>query len=255
MPIPSTRPRKRLFLGLTLAGFIASAAAALGVWRLAAPGLSELNPWLPWVVAAALVLLVLAVALGLGLIALAVLGFPVLKVAQRLAWWAINLLFPVVIGLGRLIDIDRERIERSFIELSNHLVRGRTLRISADKVLILAPHCIQLDLCSHRITSKIDNCKQCGKCPVGDLLRIAHELGVHLAVVPGGTLARQVVMKLRPRAVLAIACERDLVSGIHDTFPLPVVGVLNARPNGPCRNTWVDVAAVERNLRAIVAPR
>ncbi len=249
------RPRKRLFLGLTLAGFLVSCAVAFAAWRLASPGLSQISPWLPWVVAAALALLVLVVAFGVGLIILAALGFPVLTVAQRLAWWALNLLFPVVITLGRLLDFDRPRIERSFIELSNHLVRGRSLHISPDRVLILVPHCIQLDLCNHRITHKIENCKQCGRCPVGDLLRIALQLGVHLAVVPGGTLARQVVKSLRPRAVLAIACERDLVSGIQDIFPLPVVGVLNDRPNGPCCNTTVDIDAVERNLRAIVAQR
>ena len=67
----------------------------------------------------------------------------------------------------------------------------------------------------------------------------------------GGTLARQIVKKNRPQAVLAIACERDLMSGIQDVYPLPAVGVLNIRPNGPCYNTRVDIKEFKKVLRQI----
>ena len=59
---------------------------------------------------------------------------------------------------------------------------------------------------------------------------------------------------MRPKAVLAIACERDLMSGIQDVFPLPAVGVLNIRPNGPCYNTSVDMNEVRRQLEEIIEP-
>jgi len=66
-----------------------------------------------------------------------------------------------------------------------------------------------------------------------------------MAVATGGTLARQMVKQIRPKAIVAVACERDLTSGIQDVFPLPVVGVLNERPFGPCFNTRVDIKRVE----------
>lgn len=66
-----------------------------------------------------------------------------------------------------------------------------------------------------------------------------------MAVATGGTLARQIVKQIRPKAIVAVACERDLTSGIQDVFPLPVVGVLNERPFGPCFNTRVDIKRVE----------
>lgn len=65
-------------------------------------------------------------------------------------------------------------------------------------------------------------------------------------------MARQIVYKTRPKAVLAIACERDLMSGIQDVYPLPAVGVLNIRPNGPCYNTHVDIEAVKEELAKII---
>ncbi|HCG04438.1 MAG TPA: hypothetical protein DEV75_05105, partial [Desulfovibrio sp.] len=42
---------------------------------------------------------------------------------------------------------------------------------------------------------------------------------------------------------------RDLASGIQDTHPIPVYGVLNERPNGPCLDTLVSLGNVEKALR------
>ena len=104
------------------------------------------------------------------------------------------------------------------------------------------------------MTRDPNNCKRCGGCNIGDLVTLSEEMGFHFFVATGGTLARQVVYNTRPKAVLAIACERDLMSGIQDVFPLPAVGVLNIRPNGPCYNTSVDMAEVRRQLEEIIEP-
>ena len=59
-------------------------------------------------------------------------------------------------------------------------------------------------------------------------------------------------MEKRPKLVLAVACERDLTSGIKDCYPLPVIGILNDRPFGPCFNTTVDVAKIDAALSRII---
>lgn len=50
---------------------------------------------------------------------------------------------------------------------------------------------------------------------------------------------------------MAIACERDLISGMEDVLPLPVLGLLNERPYGPCFNTQVDVPVLCRLLERL----
>ena len=45
------------------------------------------------------------------------------------------------------------------------------------------------------------------------------------------------------------------MSGIQDVYPLPAVGVLNIRPNGPCYNTHVDMAEVRAQLEKIIIPK
>ena len=51
---------------------------------------------------------------------------------------------------------------------------------------------------------------------------------------------------------MAIACERDLASGIQDVYPIPSVGVLNLRPNGPCYNTHVDLKEFRQAIEEII---
>lgn len=246
------RPRKRLFLALILASLVVAALSGYGLWRVSFPGLANISEQLPVLLGCLLVVAVLLVTSGVTGIILAILGLPTLSLFQELAWSAINLLFPLAIRIGKLLDFEKERIERSFIEVSNYLIKKKHIRIRAENLLILTPHCIQQEACPHKITRDIQNCRCCGGCQVGDLLQFQRKYGVHVAVVTGGTLARKVIKTLRPHAVLAIACERDLTSGIQDVFPLPVIGILNYRPNGPCCNTRIDVVQVEDALRAFI---
>lgn len=216
------------------------------------PGLANISSNLPLVLGTILAAIIAAIAIGVIGIIFAILGFPATRLFQGLAWSAINLLFPIATRIGRLFDVEKERVERSFIEVSNHLITQKHIKVAPDKLLILTPHCIQQESCPHKITRNINNCHSCGGCQVGDLLELTRTFGVNVAVVTGGTLARKVIKTLRPHAVLAVACERDLTSGIQDAFPLPVIGVLNERPFGPCCNTRVNMERVEQVVKELV---
>jgi hypothetical protein len=87
---------------------------------------------------------------------------------------------------------------------------------------------------------------------VGELLEMGERTGVHLRIASGGTLAREAVKALRPEAIVAVACERDLTSGILDCNGLPVLGVINDKPQGPCHNTRTDLTEVEKAIRFFI---
>lgn len=167
----------------------------------------------------------------------------------------INLLFPVALMIGRALGISREKIQGSFIEVNNQLVRARKESFAPGQILVLAPHCLQNSECPHKITLYADNCKKCGKCQVSELLSLRDKYGCTLCFATGGTLARRFVQIYKPCAIIAIACERDLASGIQDTNPLPVLGILNERPHGPCFNTGVDLQKVEEAVLFFLRPR
>ena len=247
------RPRKRLFLALLSLSLLVTGGVVYAVWHVSYLGLSEISRYLPLLLGGFLAAVFLFTGLGLVGIVGAILGMPYLSVFQRKTYALINLLFPIAIMLGKIFGFNRRKIERSFIAVSNQIIRQQHIKVPADRLLVVTPHCLQLTSCPHKITrDPMENCQRCGRCDIGALVQLAEEMGFHFFVVTGGTLARQTVKTIRPKAVLAIACERDLTSGIQDVYPLPAVGVLNIRPNGPCYNTHVDIQQVRREIEAIL---
>jgi hypothetical protein len=240
---------KRLFISVAAGGLLLLAAAAGVAWYLIAPRLAQFYEELPTIVGLAALLAALAIGLGLALIALSALTGRRVLFSQRITNTVVRILFPPVMMLARLIGIKRERVQRSFIAVNNALVEAGRDTIRRGTVLLLLPHCLQATGCRHRITGGlIDNCEGCGACVISGLLSMAKESGLALAVATGGTLARRVIGEVRPTAIIAVACETDLTSGIQDSYPLPVLGVLNERPRGPCRDTTVDLERVREAI-------
>lgn len=247
----SINPKKRIFLALVLFSAMVTALILFFTWKVTYLGFESISRILP---AAFGVLISGAVSFlfaGELAIVLAILGMPLPKILYFWSWKAINFLFPFAVGLGRILNIPRGKVEQSFVAVNNALVRQHHVRVPSDRLLILTPHCLQLDTCPRKITRDIENCAQCGACSVGGLLGLCHKYHMHFVVATGGTLARQMVAKARPKAIIAVACERDLTSGIQDVFPIPVIAIFNERPFGPCFNTRVDINRVEEAIKML----
>lgn len=244
-----SRPKKRIFIALVSVAIFVAALVCYGLWQIMRPGLAEISPVLPKILGMVIIVLIIGLAAGVAGIVLAILGIPTLHFFYRWAWHVINFLFHPATFIGGMVHIPKEMIEQSFIAVNNHLVLKQHIKVPAERILILTPHCIQKDTCVFKVTRDINNCHQCGGCGVGSLLGLAHKYGLHVVISTGGTLARQAVRQARPKAIVAVACENDLTSGIQDVFPLPVLGVLNERPNGPCFNTRADMTKVEDAIR------
>ena len=241
----SFQTRKRVFIGLITGSSILICFFLVLLWIIPFVGLPTIHPAAPWILG----LITAALILGIGWAALALvlnilLGRSVLG-AKPLRGVTIKLFLPLMTLLGRVLGISKQTVRASFIKVNNELVKGEGQRYPADKILLLMPHCIQNSHCQYRLTYDVDNCKRCGKCALAGLLALRDQYGVHLAVATGGTIARRIVVQHRPQFIIAVACERDLASGIQDTYPLPVFGILNARPFGPCLDTNVPLQQVE----------
>ena len=162
--------------------------------------------------------------------------------------FTLKVLYPVLMLLGSFVKSKKEPFQDFIINFNNKLVMK--LGIKTSKLLIMLPHCLQIDKCDIRITNDINNCKRCGRCNVKDLIAVAEACNLKLFVATGGSIARKLVKDIRPDAIVAVACQRDLSSGIADSHPLPVIGVHNERPFGPCYNTRVNVEKVQEAIRA-----
>jgi len=245
-------PRKRLFIALMGLTCIALVLLIFMAWWVPSRGLANIHPDLPRIVG--LVVLVLSCIAILGTVLLVLttaLGKDILFTRfMRLV--VIKFLLPMIEFTGKVLGLDKDLIRQSFIAMNNSLVISQKYKVKPDRILILLPHCIQLFDCEIKVTGDVNKCVMCGRCDIKDLVQIGKKYGIDISVATGGTLARKVIVEKRPKLVLAVACERDLTSGIKDCYPLPVLGVLNQRPNGPCYNTIVDASAIEAALQQVL---
>lgn len=160
-------------------------------------------------------------------------------------------IYPFLHMIAKVAKIDTMQLRSFFIEINNILVSSKNYKVDPSKILILTPHCLQDAECKVKITNNPQNCKRCGKCNIKDLLEISEKYGAKFYIASGGTFARKVVSELKPKFIVSVACERDLLSGIQDV-KIPVIGVVNERPNGPCFNTKVDVEKLDNAIKNIV---
>ncbi len=217
-------------------------------------GLEALPPLLKWGFESVIILASLFFVFTLGYLGIAVVRGKdaSLPFSKKLRTIAIKYLLPLFIITGRLGGISKERIQHAFVAVNNELVMSYCKNGNLPrKILLLMPHCLQYSECPIKITHNVRNCKKCGKCPIKNLVEFTERYDVFLSVATGGTIARRIVKEIKPDLIIAVACERDLTSGIQDTVPLPVYGIFNRRPFGPCFNTQVDVEAIEKVLREL----
>ena len=245
----SEKPQKRIFIGLLAVTCFILAGLAYVLWWVPNVGLRNIHPYLPAILAVILGLVVLAAVAGSLLLTLTILAGRDFILSQKLRGAVVKILFPLLVVIGKLFGLSREKISHSFVAINNQLVLAQDLKMVPSRLLLLMPHCLQDHDCRVKITGNVENCEGCGKCPIKELLAISHKYNVELAVATGGTIARRIVVQKRPKLIVAVACERDLTSGIQDTYPLPVYGIFNHRPYGPCFNTGLPLGEVELAIR------
>jgi len=230
-----TRAGKRLFISLSGLLLLLVAVGGVLAWYLVAPRLTE------WHASAPAVLLVLVLS-ATALLLLCLVGlcgalwfrWPLPWRLAALVRWLLAGTERRVISLGRTLSIDADRAAHSMIKIHNELTLHTDVQTAPDRVLVLLPRCLARE-------------------QLGQARSMGEALGVHTAVVAGGELARQRILELRPKAIIGVACERDLVSGLRDVgHKVSVLGIPNTRPNGPCKDTTIDLLALRRAIELCI---
>jgi len=117
--------------------------------------------------------------------------------------------------------------------------------------ILLLPHCLrQSSSCRASYNQEGLQCAACNtECVVNILRGAALEAGYKgVCVAPGGHLALKYVQEKKPRAIVAVACEKELREGVEgvkdlaELIELPVIVIIPLVKDG-CIDTEVDVQA------------
>lgn len=223
-----TKAGKRIFMGVLLISWICMGGFSAFSWYLVAPRLAQFHALVPLYVALALGLVWMVFGLWFALTTLSLITQRDLLFHMKGRTISLTFLIPMAFKLGHRLGISKDKLSHSFVNVSNLLIRTRVRKIKADELMILLPRCLHPTL-------------------LKQILQVTKTLGVSTFTVSGGSKARRLILENRPKAVIGVACERDLLSGIQDVInKLPVIGIPNQRPEGPCKNTrinWPDLEA------------
>ncbi len=244
--------KKRVFIALL---FLTSAAVIIFLvffWIIPVVGLSNIHPAAPIILGLVVLFIISLIVWCTTSLILSILLKREVLFSKKTRGVVIKLFLPLMTLVGGIFGIPKEKVRASFINVNNEMVLNEAKKYPPHRILLLLPHCLQNSKCTIRLTYNIDNCKRCGRCPIGVLLDLRDSFGVKMAIATGGTIARRIVVENRPAIIVAVACERDLASGIQDTYPLPVFGVLNIRPHGPCLDTLVSLDQIRWALEKFV---
>src|SRR5918996_1831838 len=223
----------RLFFLWSAAALVVGLGGAAVALFLLGPRLASLHPAVPtvlWIglgaVSALLWVWWLVLALSFGL------HRPLLpeRLAERgLFLRLMRLTSRVANRFGRRVWVENAAV-KGYNTLA--LLRGR--KVGKGELLLLIPRCLSKET-------------------LDGVLGVAGRHGVPVFVATRGQLARRVIRERRPRAVVAVSRERDMVSGLHDVAgKIPVLGLTMTLPSGPCKDASLDLAQLEQWVQAYV---
>ncbi len=205
-------------------------------------------------------LIVIITAIGVSLLMLSVMSMSIIytyrnKKAKgfmlRITRAGMQVILPLALLFTKSNSNFKKSIRLFYIELNNIVVESDNIKYKTEEIMLLLPHCLQNCECSLKVTSNPEVCKRCGRCKIGELLDYSKKRNISMFIATGGTVAREIIRQNNPKLIVSVACERDLMSGILDVKGIPVMGVTNKQPNGPCINTDVDISAIEKKVEQL----
>jgi hypothetical protein len=140
-------------------------------------------------------------------------------------------------------------IDKALVAMNNLAVRLRRTRCRPDELLVLFSRCLQRSACDRKLQEDLAQCARCGRCAVKGLLDLRDKYGIQMFMATGGRQAADLAAAPGVRAIVAVACEKELRAGVFASLPKVVLARTIAWPCGPCKDTTVEIANVEEAIR------
>lgn len=146
----------------------------------------------------------------------------------------------------KTIGAHEENVDKIYVDLKNSVNKDSFRKVDTRDKIIILPACLRhSSKCKASLTKDGYACVNCGACKISEIKKRAEEKGCRVFIVPGGSMALEIVRAHRPKAVMGVACLNELVQAVEN-IRIPCQGVQLLRKG--CMDTDVDVKEVMDTL-------
>jgi len=151
--------------------------------------------------------------------------------------------------IANKLGVEEKELFQLYVEAKNRSLRESFASTPYKERIVLLPQCLRAKDCPAEIGQYGYECQQCGKCSVAKILQLTNNLGYKgMFIMPGGSLAKKILLELKPKASLGVACYKELVMGSYLCEKVGVIGQGVELLKDGCINTVVNMKSLIKAL-------
>jgi hypothetical protein len=169
------------------------------------------------------------------------------KIAKtKLSGLALQKLEQVATKMG----VEETELLRLYVETKNRSLIENFASTPYNERILLLPQCLRAQDCPAELGKYGYECQECGRCIIKTITQISKKLGYKgTFILPGGSIAQTILLELKPKACIGVACFKELVLGSFLCEKLGVIGQGVALLRDGCINTIVDLKSLNDALK------
>ena len=151
------------------------------------------------------------------------------------------------------VGVEENELLALYVETKNRSMTESFASTPYNERILLLPQCLRAKDCPAEIGKYGYECRQCGRCSIAEIIQVTKDLGYKgVFILPGGSLAKKILVDLKPKASMGVACSKELVLGSFLCEKMGVVGQGFGLLRDGCINTIVDVQRLNEALKVHV---
>jgi len=147
------------------------------------------------------------------------------------------------------MGVEETELLQLYVETKNRSMIESFASTPYNERVVMLPQCLRAQDCPAELGKYGYECQQCGRCSISKIVQLTKDLGYKgTFILPGGSIAKKILLELKPKASLGVACLKELVLGSFLCEKVGVIGQGVALLTDGCINTIVDLKTLKKAL-------
>ncbi|PVX25694.1 MAG: hypothetical protein CW691_03780 [Candidatus Bathyarchaeum sp.] len=155
--------------------------------------------------------------------------------------------------IANMVGVEEQELFQLYVQAKNRSMIDSFAATAYNERVVLLPQCLRAKDCPAEIGKYGYECQQCGRCSVAKIMKLTKDLGYKgTFILPGGSLAQKILLELKPKASLGVACAKELILGSYLCEKVGIIGQGVELLKDGCINTVVDLNILKEALNVNV---